>query len=171
MILQTVHQKKGFQIVWLFLKDFLKKQAGFFFVLKAESAQGTKIIVILVVPELDIILVNFDLRKRNSEEVIGSFVENVFFSVEDQLMEGFPSSSFLSESQKGTAVLGAYFAFSTLLGMEFPGFKGIERFFIAAGTVQKRDITKEKIISFGSHFRMVFHGFQPVFHRKSHLCG
>lgn len=28
MILQTVHQKKGFQIVWLFLKDFLKKQAG-----------------------------------------------------------------------------------------------------------------------------------------------
>ena len=95
MILQMVHQKKGFQIVWLFFKDFLKKQAGFFFVLKAESAQGTKIIAILVVPELDIILVNFDLRKRNSEEVIGSFVENMFFSIEDQLVEGFSGSRFL----------------------------------------------------------------------------
>ena len=105
MILQTVHQKKGFQIVWLFFKDFLKKQAGFFFVLKAESAQGTKIIAILVVPELDIILVNFDLRKRNSEEVIGSFVENMFFSVEDQLVEGFSGSSFLSEGQKGQSLI------------------------------------------------------------------
>ena len=139
MILQTFHQEDSFQIVGLFLKDFLKKQAGFFFVLKAESAQGTEIVAILIVSELDIILINLDLREGDGEKVVGGFVEDVFFSIEDQLMEGFSGSSFLSKGQKGQSliinVIGGLIVIvehrsrdlGTLCGFlkSFPGFSGI----------------------------------------------
>ena len=74
-------------------------------------------------------------------------------------MSGFFSSRALRARENGPVVLGAYLAFAALPGMEFPCLKGIERFFIAAGAVQKCDIAKEKIISSSSHFRMAFHGF------------